>query len=113
MADLDALNHISLMIRAGQSVDHSGNDVYLPHVERLKLPILFLAGDRNRIFLPETSSRTLAWLQSANGPELYDRVVIAGYAHLDGFIGRDAARDVYPTMLSHLDAHNRLVNADA
>jgi len=111
VADIDALNHISLMIRTGTSVDRHGNDVYLPHVERLRFPILFLAGDRNRIFLPETSALTLEWLRAANPPELYERVVIEGYAHLDGFIGRDAARDVYPTMLAHLEAHGRPVNS--
>ena len=113
VADLDALNHISLMIRSRRSVDHTGKDVYLPHVERLELPILFLAGDHNRIFLPETSARTFAWLSEANGPELYERVVIPDYAHLDGFIGRDAARDVYPTMLSHLDRNNSRVSSEA
>ena len=88
------------MIRTGAAVDRDGNDVYLPHVERLNFPILFLAGDQNRIFLPETSARTYAWLRAANGTELYERLVLTGYAHLDGFIGRDAARDVYPKMLS-------------
>jgi cholesterol oxidase len=99
------------MIRTGTSVDRFGHDVYLPHVERLRFPILLLAGDQNRIFLPETSARTLAWLRAANPPELYERVVIEGYAHLDGFIGRDAARDVYPTMLAHLEAHGNAVTS--
>ena len=113
VADIEALNHVSLMIRKGIAVDHTGADVYLPHVERLKFPILFLAGDQNRVFLPETSARTFAWLRNANGNDLYERVVLRGYAHLDGFIGRDAARDVYPTMLAHLDANNRPLNAGA
>ena len=112
VANIDALNHISLMIRHGTSVDRFGHDVYLPHVERLRFPILFLAGDQNRIFLPETSARTLAWLRAANPSELYQRVVIAGYAHLDGFIGRDAVRDVYPTMLAHLEANGRAVTSE-
>ena len=101
------------MIRKGVAVDHTGADVYLPHVERLNFPILFLAGDQNRIFLPETSARTFAWLRAANGSELYERVVLRGYAHLDGFIGRDAARDVYPTMLAHLDANQNPVRSEA
>jgi cholesterol oxidase len=111
VADLDALNHISRMVRAGISVDSAGNDVYLPFVERLKFPILFLAGDHNRIFLPRTSERTYEWLRAANGPELYQRVVLKDYAHLDGFIGRDAARDVFPTIVEHLDAHNAVVSS--
>jgi cholesterol oxidase len=86
-------------------VDRHGGDTYLPHVERLKLPITFLAGDHNRIFLPATSARTLHWLREANGPELYERVVLENYSHLDGFIGRDAVRDVYPVILRHLEAN--------
>jgi cholesterol oxidase len=103
VADLDALNHISRMIRTGHSVDEHGADVYLPHVERLDLPILFLAGNRNRIFLPETSARTLQWLEAANGKGKYRRVVLDDYAHLDGFIGRNADRDVFPHILEHLE----------
>ncbi len=113
VADIEALNHVSLMIRKGVAVDHTGADVYLPHVERLNFPILFLAGDQNRIFLPATSARTFAWLRAANGTELYERVVVRGYAHLDGFIGRDAVRDVYPTMLAHLDANQNPVRSEA
>ncbi len=104
VADLGALDHIGRMIHTGRSVDRHGRDVYLPHVERLAYPILFLAGDRNRIFLPGTSARTLRWLQEANDPTLYRRVVLQDYAHLDGFIGRNAARDVFPHMLEQLEA---------
>ena len=103
VADLEALDHIGRMVRTGRSVDRYGNDVYLPHVRRLDFPILFLAGDQNRIFLPETSERTLRWLKGANEPGLYRRVVLTDYAHLDGFIGRDAARDVFPHMVEHLE----------
>jgi len=105
VAGIHPLNHISTIVRSGTAVDHHGHDTYLPHVERLRLPILFLAGDHNRIFLPATSARTLQWLRDANGPELYERVVLRDYGHLDGFIGRDAVRDVYPVILRHLDAH--------
>ena len=38
--------------------------------------------------------------------ELYSRHVIPGYAHMDCFIGQDAARDVYPTITAQLDRHN-------
>ena len=105
VADIEALNHISLMVRKGISVNSAGNDVYLPHVERLRIPILFLAGNQNRIFLPDTSLRTIRWLRDNNPPQLYQRVVLKGYSHLDGFIGRDAVRDVYPKLRAHLDAH--------
>jgi hypothetical protein len=32
--------------------------------------------------------------------------VLPGYGHLDVFIGKDAARDVFPLMLEELDRPN-------
>jgi cholesterol oxidase len=105
VGDLTALNHIGLIIRRNQAVNHRGENVYLPNVDRMRLPILFLAGGRNRIFLPESSERTMRWLEAANGSSLYRRVYLPEYAHLDGFVGRNAERDVYPLIVDHLDAH--------
>jgi cholesterol oxidase len=85
---------------------NDGSDAYLAHPERLRLPLLLVHGERNGIFHPEGSLRTLRWLQAANDPSLYERVVIPGYAHLDGLIGRSAWRDVYPTVSAHLDRFN-------
>ena len=102
---LRALDHLSLIVRRGGAVDASGRDVYLPHVERLALPITFLVGDRNRIFYPESSARTLAWLQEANGSSPYERIVLPGYAHLDALLGKNAASDVFPRVLAALDRH--------
>ena len=33
--------------------------------------------------------------------------MLPGYAHLDALIGRNAARDVFPTLTRHLDRFNR------
>ena len=38
----------------------------------------------------------------ANGPELYNRVVVPGYGDVDCVIGKHASRDVYPLILAHL-----------
>ena len=102
---LRALHHLALIVRRKGAVDHEGRDVYLPHVERMAIPITFLVGDRNRIFLPEGSARTLAWLREANDPSLYERLDLPGYAHLDALIGRDAATEVFPHLVRALDAH--------
>ncbi|HEX2156867.1 MAG TPA: hypothetical protein VHS79_07775, partial [Actinomycetes bacterium] len=58
------------------------------------------------IFHPEGSLRTLRWLQQANDPSLYERVVLPDYAHLDALIGRNAARDVFPVITGHLQRFN-------
>jgi len=104
VGNIKSLEHLALMTRRGLAVDHLGRDVYLPHRERLRLPILLLQGERNYIFSPEGSARTLRWLQNGCDPSLYTRAVLPGYAHLDAVVGRDAARDVYPLILEHLDA---------
>ena len=96
---------ISEIATRGFAVAADGSDVYLPHVQRLRLPIDFLAGRLNQIFLPETSQRTLDWLVAHNGPELYTRKVFADYAHMDIWVGRTANRDIFPYVLECLDRH--------
>jgi cholesterol oxidase len=107
VGNLSALDHMALMIRTRKVVAADGSDVYTSHPERLRLPVLLVQGDRNDIFRPEGSLRTLRWLQGANDPSLYERVVLPGYAHLDALIGRDAPTDVFPVVSGHLDRYNR------
>jgi cholesterol oxidase len=90
------------MVRAGHAVDKDGVDVYLRHPEHFALPIAFIHGARNREFLPESTLRTYEMLSGANGPEWYLRTVLPDYGHMDCFIGKDAARDVFPLILREL-----------
>jgi len=106
VGDLRALAQTGEIVRRGHVVDHRGLDVYLPMVERLAIPVTFLAGARNRIFEPETSLRTYDWLRAHNDPGLYERIVLPDYAHLDGLVGKHAHRDVFPIITDALDAHN-------
>jgi cholesterol oxidase len=105
-SNLTAFDQISLMLRKQQAVDAKGEDCYLPQVKRLALPITIVHGAENTFFQPEGSERTYEWLRENNGIDLYSRYVIPGYSHLDCFIGTDASRDVFPTILKELDAHN-------
>ena len=106
VANLTTFKQISRALRAGHIVDATGDDVYLRNVDGLRLPIAFIHGEHNRLFLPEGSALTQEFLSARNGAELYTRHVIPGYAHMDCFIGRDAARDVYPIVTAELDRHN-------
>lgn len=106
VSNLKTFEHITLMLRVGHIVDFDGNEAYLPKYENLKLPISFIHGEHNRLFKPEGSLLTYDFLREKNGPELYTRTVIPGYAHMDTFIGRDAARDVYPVITAELDRFN-------
>jgi cholesterol oxidase len=105
VANMTAFEHITRILRAGHAVDHAGRDVYLPHLDRLRLPIAFLHGEKNRLFLPEGSARTYDALREANGEAWYTRHVLPDYAHMDCFIGRNAARDVFPIVLEELERH--------
>jgi cholesterol oxidase len=103
VGNVKALRHLSRMTKKGRAVTFEGGNDYFEHPERLAIPILFLHGDRNYIFMPEGSARTVRWLRRKNGPGLYRRIVLKGYAHLDTIIGRNAARDVFPHIVEHLD----------
>jgi len=98
-----AFNHLALMVRRGLAVNARGRNVYLRHPERFALPMLLLQGKENYIFHPQGSMRTFRWLQRHNDPGLYRREVLPKYAHLDAMAGRNAARDVYPIILEHLE----------
>ena len=106
VANLETFKQISLAIRKGHVVSADGDDVYLPAAEALKLPIAFLHGEHNRLFLPEGSAVTYGYLRHKNGSEHYTRHVFKDYAHMDCFIGKNAARDVYPVVRAELDRYN-------
>jgi pimeloyl-ACP methyl ester carboxylesterase len=98
--------HISLMIRASEARDARGRDVYLEHLDRFKLPINFITGEHNKMFVPKGLQRTYETLRRAHGPRNYTHHVISDYAHLDLWLGTNAERDVWPTALAELEKHN-------
>ncbi|MEO7421421.1 MAG: alpha/beta fold hydrolase [Ornithinibacter sp.] len=106
VANMETFKQITRALRAGHIVTAEGVDAYLPEVERFRMPISFIHGADNRLFTPEGSQLTYDYLCEHNGPENYSRHVIDGYAHMDCFIGKDAARDVYPVITAELDLHN-------
>lgn len=62
----------------------------------------FFAGADNRCFLAESQRRTFEFMESWR-PNYHRLFVIPGYRHLDMFMGKTAARDVFPLMLQELD----------
>lgn len=106
VANIRTLTHITRMLREDHAVSIDGDHDYLDDVSGLAVPIAFLHGERNRLFLPEGSALTLETLRSRNDPALYSRHVVRGYAHMDCFVGKDAARDVYPLVTDLLDQYN-------
>ena len=103
VANIASMEHLSLLVRTKHLVDAKGGEVYMPHLDRLKLPICFIHGAENQCFLPVSTELTYNALRAAYGDDLYTRHVIPGYGHIDCIYGQAAAQDVYPHMLNHLE----------
>ena len=104
-ANLTALTHLASLIRKRALIDAEGNDVYMGQVrERLNLPIALMSGSLNRAFVPDSTNTTCQWLKaSGNDPNLYDRKVFDGYGHMDCFVGKRAAHDIYEWIAGALE----------
>lgn len=64
--------------------------------------VALFAGADNLCFLPESQRRSYEWLDALR-PGYHSLHIIPGYGHLDVFMGRNAAQDTYPLLLSELD----------
>ena len=104
VAAIDALDHLTVMVRKGKVVNAVGEDTYLPHLQRLAIPITFIHGAENSCYDPESTAISLTELKKTNG-DLYKRHVIPGYGHIDCIFGANAAEDVYPFIAEHLEAN--------
>lgn len=62
----------------------------------------FFAGELNRCFLPASQERTFEMFDSLQ-PGYHSLHLIPDYAHLDMFMGYNAAIDVFPLMLAELE----------
>ncbi len=104
LACVRSFEHLAEMTRVGHLVDSAGREVYLPNLKRLAIPISLIHGEDNECFLPESTNISYDLLRKANGADLYERHVIARYGHIDCILGKNAAVDVYPLVLRHLEA---------
>lgn len=103
VASIKVFDHLAVMVNAGHVVKADGADDYIGHLDRMALPITFISGGDNRCFLPQGTEETVAMLTQRNGPEFYKRVVVPGYGHIDCIFGKNAAVDVFPHILEHLE----------
>jgi pimeloyl-ACP methyl ester carboxylesterase len=62
---------------------------------------IFLGGQFNHCFLPESQARTFDFFDRY-APGRHTFYELAGYGHLDVFIGKNAARDNFPLILDEL-----------
>jgi hypothetical protein len=61
---------------------------------------VFFAGEKNRCFLPESQGRSYDWFSRYRDD--HSLHIVPRYSHLDLFMGRSAARDVFPLMIKEL-----------
>jgi cholesterol oxidase len=106
VANMAAMQQFGEIMQRRSVFEEAGAEIHRAHPARLRLPLLLVQGAHNPIFHPEGSLRTLRWLQEANDPTLYERLVLPDYGHLDALIGRNAHRDVFPHLSAHLDRFN-------
>ncbi|MFO7805807.1 MAG: GMC family oxidoreductase N-terminal domain-containing protein [Paracoccaceae bacterium] len=95
---------LGLIMERGQVVSASGEDVYLPNYERLRLPVHIISGTVNQIVLPESGYFTQQWLKRMmpESKHLFTRTLIEGYAHNDCIIGKNADSDVFDGIMEVL-----------
>ncbi len=103
ISSISNFRHLGELTRADHLVSAQGEEIYMPHVERLAIPITFIHGAENQTWAPESTARTVEWLAANNGAGLYQRHLIPNYGHIDCIFGRNAVRDVYPYILDHLE----------
>lgn len=74
---------------------------FVAQAPRTDARILFLCGERNDCFLAEGMARSCDFFER-HAPGRHDFQQVAGYGHLDIFIGRNAANDVLPIIVDQL-----------
>ncbi|KAK4142292.1 cholesterol oxidase [Dichotomopilus funicola] len=78
------------------------------NVKRLRgIPIMMFVGRDNAVLSPEATERTYEILSDAFEDGDYSRRVVPGYGHLDGWMGRNAWKDVYPFVREEVDRVTR------
>ncbi len=102
---LTFFNQMSRCVREGQLVAVDGL-AQLParfaaEPPRTDARIVLIAGEKNLCFTAESQQLTFEFLEQ-HGPGTYGLHIIPRYGHLDIFMGKDAARDVFPTILDAL-----------
>jgi cholesterol oxidase len=105
VVNTEMLGHLSEMARQRSLVAADGSNIYMPRLlDALQLPITFIHGKKNGVWLPESSRVTYDTLV-ANFPNDRDRYKwkpIPCHGHQDLIMGDRSYLDAYPTILEHL-----------
>lgn len=103
--------HVRKMVAAGRAVKMTPGeprharlpDDYLSHAADIDTPVLFVTGDRNKVF---TDSNVVCHRELEKiAPGRHELCVLPGYGHQDPFMGAHVAQDVFPQFLAFLERH--------
>ena len=106
---MPALEYLMKVGVAAKVYDDAGKDlVTMENLTRLKgIPILFFSGSENSVYSPEATDMSYNAFRNALSEGDYERYVFQGKGHLDCWMGVEAVKDVYPTVLAHVERVNR------
>ncbi len=65
----------------------------------------FFAGQMNRCFLPESQRKTYDYFNALR-TDYHSLYVLPSYGHLDVFIGKHSAEEIFPLLLAELERRN-------
>jgi hypothetical protein len=97
---IDAGHLISLQPDNGLPAD------YLASKPKTKARFAFFTGEENRCFLPESQKQTYEYFDRLE-PGRHALHKFPKYSHLDIFMGKDAAKDVFPVMIAELETNDK------
>ncbi|MCZ4554954.1 hypothetical protein ABIC28_003236 [Rhodococcus sp. PvR044] len=98
MAECAAAGHLVTM---GNYPDVLPSDLFAQEPQT-DARFAFMTGDQNNTFLPSGMAKTFDYFERiAPGRHVFQQM--HGYGHLDVFLGRHAARDVFPFILDELN----------
>jgi hypothetical protein len=117
---LQYYRHVRRMVSAGHAVRYDDGpngadggpvgdvpvdylDAYRASAQAQQVPVLFLAGTKNHTFLDSNVECFKQFDEIA--PNRHELRRLPGYGHIDPFIGKDAATDVFPVILDFLGRH--------
>jgi pimeloyl-ACP methyl ester carboxylesterase len=106
--DVAYFRHIAKIVRAGRAVKFDPSDPayemlpddYLVDVESVETPVLFLTGDRNRVFAD--SNIVCHRVLNERVPGRHELDILDGYGHVDPIMGKNAHMDVFPRIVDFL-----------
>jgi cholesterol oxidase len=98
------LEHLGRMVKHHALCRADGQETYLADLGPLHIPITFLHGAKNGVFLPESSKRTYDVLVQEFGAAGYRRIEFPFHGHQDIMIGSETNQhDSFAAILGHLD----------